>query len=81
MNKGADIAEIQKNQPPVPFDIIPKSNFRNKDKMIKAEADLFYDLLKIDEQEKVIMYKFVAVRPVAIVGTSMGTVGRIAPID
>ena len=27
------------------------------------------------------MYKFIAVRPVAVVGTSMGSVGRIAPAD
>lgn len=45
------------------------------------EPELMYDLLEIEEQEKVIMYKFVAVRPVAVVGTSMGSVGRIAPAD
>lgn len=27
------------------------------------------------------MHKFVAIRPVAVVGTSMGSVGRVAPCD
>ena len=72
---------MHKKQPPVPFDFFPSSNFRNEDKIITMEPELMYNLLEIEEQEKVIMYKFVAVRPVAVVGTSMGSVGRIAPAD
>ena len=69
------------SQPPLPFDFIPNSKFRTENKTIKMQPDMFYDLLEIDEEEKVIMHKFVAVRPVAVVSTSMGSVGRIAPLD
>lgn len=69
------------SQPPLPFDFIPNSKFKTENKTIKMQPDMFYDLLEIDEEEKIIMHKFIAVRPVAVVSTSMGSVGRIAPLD
>ena len=56
----------------MPFDFLPESKFKKAEHNLRMQPDLLYDLLEIDEQEKIVMHKFVAIRPVAVVGTSMG---------
>lgn len=79
-NQGADPSTKKQGQPPLPFDFLPESKFKKAEYSLKMQPDLLYDLLEIDEQEKIIMHKFVAIRPVAVVATSMGQVGRVAPL-
>lgn len=75
-----DSSSKKQGQPPLPFEFLPESKFGKDEHHLAMQPDLLYNLLEIDEQEKVVMHKFVAIRPVAVVGTSMGSVGRIAPL-
>lgn len=76
-----DPSQKKQGQPPLPFEFLPESTFKKAEHHLSMQPDLLYNLLEIDEQETVVMHKFVAIRPVAVVGTSMGTVGRVAPLD
>ena len=68
-----------KNKPVLPFETLPESKYKDYKNGITAKSDIIYRLLEIEEKEKIIMQKFIAVRPVSIISSSLGAIGRFAP--
>lgn len=68
-----------KNKPVLPFETLPESKYKDYKNGLTTKSDIIYRLLEIEEKEKIIMQKFIAVRPVSVISSSLGAVGRFAP--